>query len=160
MTNDAGPPATHWWARADEATRHAVDAEVLRDRRMFAVRTLWQALRDQGLGLHEAMTEIHARYEALADRVQRRAPDPLDVPALAARAAAHPGRVVAIEALWDGDTVHDWFVELLAVLDSPPGEASLALVRENPGPRATEAGQALADHLGVPFRFPPRDAPR
>ncbi|MFI7011090.1 hypothetical protein [Streptomyces sp. NPDC050145] len=157
MNDDAGSPApAGWWARADEPTRRAVDADVLSDRRMFAVRTLWEALRAQGLGLHEAQLEIHARYEALGDRVAHRPPDPLDVPALAARAAAHPGRVLAIEAVWDGDTVHDWFVELVAVLDSPPGEASLALVYENPGPRATEAGRALAAHLGVPFRFPPR----
>ncbi|MFE1955815.1 MULTISPECIES: hypothetical protein [Streptomyces] len=157
MNDDAGPPdPAGWWARADEATRRAVDADVLRDRFLFAVRTLWEALRHEGLGLNAAQDVVAARYETLGDRVERRRPDPLDVPALTARAAAHPGRVVAIEAVWDGDTVHDWFVELVAILDSPSGEASLALIHENPGPRATEAGQALATHLGVPFRFPPR----
>ncbi|XIE77158.1 hypothetical protein AB6O49_00230 [Streptomyces sp. SBR177] len=85
---------------------------------------------------------VHARYEALGERV-RRAPDPLDVPSLAARTAACAGRVVAVEALWDGDTVHDWFVLLVAVLDDPEGEGHLATVHE--GPRGAPPGRAAAD---------------
>ncbi|MEH0448559.1 hypothetical protein QA811_34190 [Streptomyces sp. B21-102] len=30
--------------------------------------------------------------------------------------------MVAVEALWDGDTVHDWFVVLVAVLDIRAGK--------------------------------------
>jgi hypothetical protein len=70
----------------------------------------------------------------------------------------------AVEALWDGDTVHDWFVLLIAVLDDPEGEGHLATVHRAPegspaGPAAAEAGRALAEHLGVPFHFASPDAP-
>ncbi|WP_307787203.1 MULTISPECIES: hypothetical protein [Streptomyces] len=93
-----------------------------------------------------------------------RQPDPLDVPSLAARAAALPGRVAAIEAYWDGDTVHDWFVILVAVLEEPSGHGHLATVCHRrggpaPGSAADEAGRALAHHLGLPFHFPSPDVP-
>ncbi|KOX01805.1 MULTISPECIES: hypothetical protein [unclassified Streptomyces] len=160
----AGEPVSGWWAHLDERTRREVDAEVLRDRRLPAVRSVWAALRPLGLGLHEAERVVHSRYDALADQVERTPPDPLDVPSLAARAAALPGRVAAIEALWDGDTVHDWFVVLVAVLEGPDGEGHLATVHHRPEgslPRAAaaEAGRALADHLGVPFHFPSPNVP-
>lgn len=123
-----------------------------------------------GVGLHEAEQVVNARYEVPGDRVQRTPPDPLDLPSLVARATVLPGRVAAVEALWDGDTVHDWFVLLVAVLDSPDGEGHLATVYRGrdgapPGGAATKAGQALASHLGVPFPFaspnvPDDDAPR
>ncbi|MFD9904621.1 hypothetical protein [Streptomyces sp. NPDC059063] len=153
-----------WWTQLEEQTRRETDANVLRDRRMAAVKAVWEALRPRGLGLREAEQVVHARYEALGDRVQYRPPDPLDVPALASRAAALPGRVVAVEALWDGDTVHDWFVELVAVLDGPAGEGHLATVHHRPGgpgpgTAAAEAGRALADSLGVPFHFASPDVP-
>ncbi|WP_043262249.1 hypothetical protein, partial [Streptomyces sp. e14] len=108
-----------WWAYLEERTRREVDAHVMRDRRISAVKAVWEALRPLGLGMSEAERVVHARYGALGDRVRRAPPDPLDLPALASRAAALPGRVAAIEALWDGDTVHDWFVVLVAVLDDP-----------------------------------------
>ncbi|MFF8599930.1 hypothetical protein ACF065_25790 [Streptomyces sp. NPDC015232] len=159
-----------WWPYLEERTRRTVDADVLRDRRMSAVRTVWEALRPLDVGLYEAERVVHARYEALGERVRRRAPDPLDVPSLAARAAALPGRVVAVEALRDGDTVHDWLVILVAVLDDPEGEGHLATVHDGrqgvtPGRAAADAGRVLADHLGVPFHFaspdlPDDDAPR
>ncbi|MGW7087207.1 hypothetical protein ACWGH2_27440 [Streptomyces sp. NPDC054871] len=84
---------------------------------------------------------VHSRYEALGDRVRRRQPDPLDTPSLAARAGALPGRVAAVEALWDGDTVHDWFVELVAVLDDPYGEGHLATIHHRPGRSPAAARQ-------------------
>lgn len=121
----AGGPVSGWWAHLGERTRREVDAEVLRDRRLSAVRSVWEALRPLGAGLHEAERVVHARYEALGDRVQRTPPDPLDLSSLTARAAALPGRVAAVEALWDGDTVHDWFVLLVGVLDAPEGEGHL-----------------------------------
>ncbi|MFF8958005.1 hypothetical protein [Streptomyces sp. NPDC014894] len=153
-----------WWAFLEERTRREVDAQVSSDRRMAAVRAVWEALRPLGLGLHEAELVVHKRYEALGDRVRFRPPDPLDVRSLAARAAALPGRVTAVEAVWDGDTVHDWFVLLVAVLERPAGEGSLATVHHGPGgsapaPAAAEAGRALADYLGVPFHFASPDVP-
>jgi hypothetical protein len=153
-----------WWTYLEEQTRRKVDADVLRDRQMMAVKAVWEALHPLGLGLREAEQVVHARYEALRDRVQHRLPDSLDIPALASRAAALAGQVAAIEALWDGDTVHDWFVVLVAVLDDPAGEGHLATVYHRPGgpppgTAAAEAGQALADSLGVPFHFASPDAP-
>ncbi|KRD06241.1 MULTISPECIES: hypothetical protein [unclassified Streptomyces] len=153
-----------WWVYLEERTRQEVDAEVLCDRRLTALKVVWEALRPLELGLREAEQVVQARYAALGDRVRRRPPDPLDTPSLAARAAALPGRVVAVEALWDGDTVHDWFVVLVAVLDDPGGEADLAIVHERrggpaPGVAAAAAGRALAGFLGVPFHFPSPDVP-
>ncbi|WP_431046946.1 hypothetical protein ACQUSR_32950 [Streptomyces sp. P1-3] len=159
-----GGPVGDWWAYLPEQTRREVDANVLRDRRIAAIKAVWEALRPLELGLCEAEQMVHARYEALADRVQHRPPDPLDLPSLAARASGLPGRVAAVEALWDGDTVHDWFVLLVAVLDDPSGEGHLATVYHRPGSpppsaAATEAGRALADRLGVPFHFASPDVP-
>ncbi|MFH9576298.1 hypothetical protein [Streptomyces sp. NPDC017230] len=153
-----------WWACLEERTRREVDENVLGDCRMTAVKAVWEALRPLGLGVHEAEQVVHARYETLGDRVQHRPPDPLDLPSLTVRAAELPGRVVAVEALWDGDTVHDWFVILVAVLDDPAGEGHLATVHNRPGgpppgTRAAEAGRALADFLGVPFHFASPDIP-
>jgi hypothetical protein len=153
-----------WWAYPEERTCREVDADVLRDRRLSAVRTVWEALRPLGVGLHKVERVVHARYEALGDRVQRTPPDPLDLPSLAVRAAALPGRVAAVEAFWDGDTVHDWFVLLVAVLDAPEGESHLVTVHHQPdgsppGVAAAKAGRALASHLGVPFHFVSPDVP-
>ncbi|WP_331749936.1 hypothetical protein OG529_36105 (plasmid) [Streptomyces longwoodensis] len=152
-----------WWAYLEERTRREVDADVLRDRRLSAVRSVWEALRPLGLGLHEAERVVYSRYEMLGDQVQRTPLDPLDVASLAARAAALPGRVAAVEALWDGDTVHDWFVLLVAVLDGPDGEGHLATVYQRrgypAGTAAAKAGRALASHLGVPFHFASPDVP-
>ncbi|WP_246203611.1 hypothetical protein [Streptomyces tailanensis] len=157
-------PLHDWWTRLDDETRQEADTNVLRDGYVMAVRTVWEALRQQGLPLHEAEKLIHTRYEALAAHIQRTPPDPLDLPSLTARATAHPGRAAAIEAVWDGDTVHSWFVVLLAILEDPPGEAHLATIyerRDGPSPAtpATETGQALAHHLGVPFHFASPDVP-
>jgi hypothetical protein len=147
-------PPHDWWTRLDDETRQEADANVLGDGYVMAVKTVWEALRPQGLPPHEAEKVIHTRYEALAAHIRRTPPDPLDLPSVTARATAPPGRAAAIEAVWDGDTVHGWFVVLLAILEGPPGEGRLATVhhrREGPSPAtaATEAGQALADHLGV-----------
>ncbi|MGW4034404.1 hypothetical protein ACWEFL_34780 [Streptomyces sp. NPDC004838] len=159
-----GGPASGWWTRLEDRTRGEVDAHVWNDRRLTAVKAVWEALRPLGLGLREAEQVVHARYEVLGDRVRYTRPDPLDVSSLAARAAAHPGRVAAVEALWDGDTVHDWFVLLIAVLDDPSGEGHLATVRHRtgeppPGTAAADAGRALAHYLGVPFHFYSPDVP-
>lgn len=153
-----------WWPSLEEQTRRKIDTEVLDDRLIMALKAAWDALRPLGASLREAEEVVHARYDALGDRVRRRQPDPLDVSSLAARAAAHPGRVAAIEAVWDGDTVHDWFVCLVAVLEEPDGEGRLATVHQRtdgcpPATAATEAGQALADRLGVPFHFASPDVP-
>ncbi|UXY25472.1 hypothetical protein [Streptomyces sp. HUAS TT20] len=131
-----------WWSYLEDQTRLKVDAHVLRDRRLVAVKAVWDTLRPLGLGVIDAERVVHPRYEVLGDRVRHTQPDPLDVTSLAARAAAHPGRVGAIEALRDGDTVHNWFVLLVAVLEDPSGKGHLATVHHRtdgprPGPPPT-----------------------
>ncbi|MEV6676511.1 hypothetical protein AB0N09_06510 [Streptomyces erythrochromogenes] len=83
---------------------------------------------------------------------------------------------MAIEAVWDGDTVHDWFVRLLAVTADPAERFALAFIHwslaerhlgegaqvdgRHPAAVAAErAGGGLAARLGVPFRFVSPDAP-
>ncbi|MFF4548351.1 hypothetical protein [Streptomyces sp. NPDC001435] len=138
-------------------------AHVLRDHRLVAVKAVWDALRPLGLGLIDAERVVHSRYEVLGDRVRRTQPDPLDVTSLAARAAAHPGSVAAIEALWDGDTVHDWFVLLVSVLEDPSGQGHLATVyhraRAPAGAGRPQGRTGLAHYLGVPFHFASPDVP-
>ncbi|MEU6392369.1 hypothetical protein [Streptomyces sp. NPDC046939] len=69
-----------WWDCLEERTRREVDADVLRNHRLAAVRSVWNALRSVGVGLHEAERVVNARYEALSYWVQRTPPDPLDLP--------------------------------------------------------------------------------
>ncbi|MFK0234358.1 hypothetical protein [Streptomyces vinaceus] len=142
------------WESVPAGVREQADGYVLQDRYMYAVRAVWEACRAWGLGLGEAQDLVGARYAHFGDRVARTPGSPVDLESLAARAAGFPGRVVAVEAVWDGDTVHDWFVVLLAITEAPAGEHHLATVhRDTAAAVATRAGTALADHLGVPFRF-------
>ncbi|WP_369778551.1 hypothetical protein [Streptomyces sp. R33] len=169
------------WESLPAGIREQADGYVLQDRLLFAVRTVWEAGRAQGLDLNAAQDLIAARYEHFGDRVARTPDCPVDLDSLAARAAGFPGRLVAVEAVWDGDTVHDWFVNLLAITEDPAGEHHLATIhwgaavralgdtdRGPLGPHAalaTRAGSALATHRGVPFHFasptePDDEAPR
>lgn len=170
-----------WWELLPEGVREQVDGYVLQDALMPAIRAAWEAGRVHGLGLHEAQLVVHERYLHHGDRIARTPDDPLDLESLGARAAGAPGRVAAIEAVWDGDTVHDWFVELLAVTADPEGEQRLATVYRHTAVRhlagtdpglphpcaavADKVGRALAAHLSVPFHFasphtPDDEAPR
>ncbi|MFE0727018.1 hypothetical protein ACFW2X_01965 [Streptomyces antibioticus] len=169
------------WELLPDGIRAQVDGYVLQDALMRAVRVAWAAGRSVGLGLTDAQRVVHARYVRLGDRIARTPDDPLDLDSLAALAAGAPGRVVVVEAVWDGDTVHDWFVNLLAVTADPDGDHPLATVYreravrhlggEDPGTRhpsalvADRVGGALAARLGVPFHFaspytPDDEAPR
>nr|WP_189858449.1 hypothetical protein [Streptomyces poonensis] len=171
-----------WWETLPAEIRDRADAHVLRDARLQAVRVVLEAGRAHGLGLRQAQLVVHDRYLHHADRIAHTPDCPLDLRSLAARAADCPGRIVAVEALWDGDTVHDWFVDLLAVTAEPTGEHRLATIYwdtavrylgedEDRGPlhpsaaAADRAGRALAAHLSVPFHFaspgtPDDQAPR
>ncbi|MET9426716.1 MULTISPECIES: hypothetical protein [unclassified Streptomyces] len=173
---------THtWWDLLPAGIREQVDGYVLQDARLRAVRVVFEAGRARGVGLHEAQLVVHDRYLHHGDRVARTPDSPLDLESLAALAAGAPGQVVAVEAVWDGDTVHDWFVDLLAVTADPAGEYPLATVYrgtavrylggEDVGGRhpsavaADRAGRELAAHLAVPFHFgspetPDDEAPR
>ncbi|MCH0538665.1 hypothetical protein I3F58_03635 [Streptomyces sp. MUM 203J] len=175
MGDGARTEGAGWWDRLPAGIRAQVDAYVLQDARLHAVRTVWEAGRAQGLGLHEAQLVVHRRYARHGDRIARTPDDPLDVESLAARASSAPGPVAAVEAVWDGDTVHDWFVLLLAVTADPPGDHRLATVHADAavrflgdGPRgrahpsaaaAERAGRAPAGFLSVPFHFASPDTP-
>ncbi|MER5203370.1 hypothetical protein [Streptomyces sp. NPDC002825] len=167
---------SEWWALLPEGMRGEVDGYVLQDRRLQAVRVVWETCRGRGLGLHEAERVVHDRYLHHGDRIARTPLSPLDLESLAARASGCPGTVVAIEAIWDGDTVHDWFVILLAITAAPASERPLATIYHETAvrylgdardatalhPEATAArlaGRALAEHLGVPFHFASPDTP-
>ncbi|MEU1889893.1 hypothetical protein [Streptomyces pristinaespiralis] len=176
-----GTPAADGWELLPAGVRDQVDGYVLQDAYLQAVRVAFEAGRARGLGLAGAQLVVNARYLHHGDTIARTPDDPLDVESLAARAAGAPGRVVAIEAVWDGDTVHDWFVELLAVTTEPDADHPLATVYRStaerylgdrsPGPldpsaaAADRAGRALAAHLSLPFHFaspavPDDEAPR
>jgi hypothetical protein len=168
--------ATAWWEGLPAGLRDEVDGYVLQDSLLQAIRTLWEIGRNDGIGLNDAQGIVSDRYRHYRDRIARTPDSPLDLESLARRAAGCPGRVVAIEAIWDGDTVHDWFVCLLALTVDPEGERALATVywsgakrylgedeaasRWHPSAAAAErAGRALADHLSVPFHFASPDTP-
>ncbi|MFG2485800.1 hypothetical protein ACGFSI_23965 [Streptomyces virginiae] len=170
------------WVALPAGIRTQVDGFVLQDRLMQAIKLVWEAGRVQGVGLREAQVMVHLRYLHFGDRVARTPDDPIDLDSLATLAHGIRGRVVAIEAVWDGDTVHGWFVNLLAITDEPVGQKGLATIYWSAAERAldgadtgglhhpsaaaaTRAGTALAEHLGVPFHFaspdtPDDDAPR
>ncbi|MFD4572445.1 hypothetical protein ACFWNK_05405 [Streptomyces sp. NPDC058417] len=173
-----GRTAAEWWELLPAGVRGQVDRLVLQDAWLPAVRALWEAGRARGLGLTEAQYVVHERLLHHGDRVARTPPDPLDAESLDARAAGAPGRVVAVEAVeavWDGDTVHDWFVNLIALTEAPEGEmrpatvyrsaATACLGDEDSGARhpsavvAARVGGAPAGRLSVPFHFGSPDDP-
>lgn len=116
---------------------------------------------DPSLGLYDAQSIVWARKEALGVSTDPPLPS---IEELVARAAALEPTPLVIEAVWDGDTIHDWFVVIVAMVPTPagPSERSLAMITSEAGPiaaRATEIGQAIAGRLGVPFHFASPDAP-
>ncbi|WP_106248265.1 hypothetical protein [Allonocardiopsis opalescens] len=149
------------WEALPGPDRDRIDALVRSGRRFEAVRTLRTA---SGARLGDCMDAVAGRYRALG--VPSAPPEPPeDTEALAERVRRLPGRAVRIETAWDGDTA-GWFVLLLAVLADPPTAVVLARFRHGsdlrifngavpPWPEAAaagEAGRALADRLGLPFR--------
>ncbi|MEU2394673.1 hypothetical protein [Streptomyces sp. NPDC007369] len=172
-----------WWEGLPAGIRDEIDGHVLQDSLLAAVRVVVDVgLAGHGIGVATAQLIVGDRYRHHGDRVARTPDSPLDPESLAYRAAGCPGRIVAIEAIWDGDTVHDWFVVLLAMTADPAqeyvmatvyhstatrylGEEAAAGLRHPSATAAERAGRALADHLSVPFHFasphtPDDEAPR
>ncbi|MCM2388343.1 hypothetical protein [Streptomyces albipurpureus] len=129
-----------------------------------------------GIGVGTAQLIANDRCLHYGDRIARKPESPLDLESLACRAGGCAGRIVAIEAVWDGDTVHDWFVQLLAITADPAGQVQMATVYRSTATRylgedtdhhprlpaavaAERAGGALAAHLSVPFHFASPDDP-
>ena len=167
------------WAALSAAERSAVDELIRRDHRLPAVVRMREAFPAESRpGLYETLDVVAERYQELGVSFERRPTPPLDLTTLTEQVEALPGRTVAIEAMWDGDS-DGWCVDLMAHTDAPVAEYRLATVRHGgdlrlfngtvpPWPEAREAetvGRALAERFGVPFHFagpdePEIDAPR
>jgi hypothetical protein len=154
-------------------TQNLIDAH-LRHRRLAQAVVL---LRDRaGLNpkpsLYEAQDIVAQRLRWLTAHAVVEPETPVTVDDLLGKVRAITAPVVAVEAVWDGDT-RGWFVELLAIVERPGrrhprfDEVSLAVLRHGgdirlfnggvpPLPEAIDAaehGEALARVLGVPFQF-------
>ncbi|MFF4429949.1 hypothetical protein ACFYZ4_12370 [Streptomyces sp. NPDC001513] len=118
-----------WWERLPVGIRNEIDGYVLQDAMLAAVRVVVDVglVRDD-VGVGTAQLIVGDRYARHGDRIARTPESPLDLESLAYRAGGAAGRIVAIEAIWDGDTVHDWFVRLLAITADPVEEHALATV--------------------------------
>ncbi|MBK6010113.1 hypothetical protein [Streptomyces sp. MBT53] len=167
------------WAALSVAERSAVDELIRRDHRLPALARMREAFPAESRpGLYETLDVVAERYRELGMSFERRPTPPLDLAALTEQVEALPGRTVAIEAMWDGDS-DGWCVDLMAHTDAPVAEHRLAVIRHGgdlrlfngtvpPWPEAREAqtvGRALAERFGVPFHFagpdePEIDAPR
>ncbi|MEZ0096156.1 hypothetical protein [Streptacidiphilus sp. EB129] len=167
------------WAELPADDRAAVDILIHQDRRLAAVKRLREAFPDDSRpGLYDTLDVVAARYRELGQRFERYPTPPLELVTLVEKVEALPGRPVAIEAVWDGDT-DGWCVDLIALTDDPATEHRLAMIRHGsdmrlfngtvpPWPEAQEAetvGRALAEQFAVPFHFaspdqPDLDAPR
>ncbi|GAB4103562.1 hypothetical protein GCM10028790_25810 [Micromonospora taraxaci] len=169
-----------WWASLSSPVRDRID-EHLRQRQLIHAVKLLRS--DGGLepqpGLYEAQDMMLARSAQLraAGLVEPEEPA-IEVPQLVEAVTAVTEPVVALEALWDGDT-QGWFVRLYAIVRRPSchhpcfDELPLAGFRHGsdirlfrgevpPWPEAAEAvekGQAAASSIGVPFYFANPDTP-
>ncbi|MFE7332317.1 hypothetical protein ACFU8W_47195 [Streptomyces sp. NPDC057565] len=167
------------WATLSAAERSAVDSLIQQDHRIAAVARIREAFPvGSRPGLYDTLDVVAERYQELGQRFERYPTHPLDLATLVEKVEALPGRTVAIEALWDGDT-DGWYVDLIALTDDPATEHRLAMIRHGsdmrlfngtvpPWPEAQEAetiGRPLAEQFAVPFHFaspdqPDFDAPR
>lgn len=71
------------------------------------------------------------------------------------------GLPLALEAVWDGDTVFNWFVILFAIVPDSGAERGMRACwldrfvsrHGDPAAMASELGRVFADELAVPFFF-------
>ncbi|MFI5527583.1 hypothetical protein ACIA8O_03400 [Kitasatospora sp. NPDC051853] len=157
--------------------RAEIDGHVLQDSRFGAVRLVLDlGIATDGLGIGDAGQIVGDRYAYHRDRIARGPESPLDLESPARKVAGCEGRVPAIEAVRDGDTVHDWFVIRPALTEQPaeersPGHVHWSVAKRHLGEgvdlggrpatavAAGRAGRAPADHLGGPFHFAGPDGP-
>ncbi|GAA2123101.1 hypothetical protein GCM10009759_73970 [Kitasatospora saccharophila] len=170
MTGMTDEQALAWWDALPAETRERVDGEVRAGRNVQAVKLLLDVDRGDrraGVGIHQGMAILSARVA----RVGPPAAPPQDTAELVRRATATGDRLLAVEAVWAGDTVRDRHVLLLAVGER--GDHVLTAVdagtaRHHGSTVAAAAdriGRELAAALGLPFHFagpdePDDDAPR
>ncbi|MER7512174.1 hypothetical protein [Streptomyces lavendulae] len=168
---------TEWWESLPAGIRDEIDGYVLQDSLLMAVRVITAiGLVPHGIGVGTAQLIANDRYLHYGDLIARAPESPLDLESLGCRAAGCDGRIVAVEAIWDGDTVHDWFVRLLAITSAPAGETHMATIygstaksylseeeklhsRHPVAVAAERAGSALAEYLSVPFHFASPNTP-
>ncbi|MFF9476623.1 hypothetical protein ACF1E9_28895 [Streptomyces roseolus] len=166
-----------WWEGLPEGIRRQIDGYVLQDASMAAIRLVAEiGFVPDDIGVATATAIVSDRYAHYGDRVARAPDTPIDQESLVRRVGGIPGRIAAIEAVWDGDTVHDWFVRLLAIAEDPLVEHPLALIhwtmavrhlgedervegRHPAGVVAQGVGAELAARLAVPFHFASPDTP-
>ncbi|MFJ6777715.1 hypothetical protein [Streptomyces yangpuensis] len=166
-----------WWEGLPAGIRAQIDGYVLQDSLLAAVGVVTDiGLVPDGIGVGTAQAIVHDRYAHHGDRIARAPDTPLDQESLIRRVGGIDGRVEAIEAVWDGDTVHGWFVRLLAVTADPAAEYALAFIHRTLAERhlgegaklagrdpaavaAERAGGELAARLTVPFHFASPDTP-
>ncbi len=127
----------------------AVDSLIQKDHRIAAIKRLRDAFPvDYRPGLHEALAVVAERYRELGQRFERYPTPPLNFLTLKEEVDALPGRTVAIEALWDGDS-DGWYVDLTALTDDPAAEHRLALIRHGSDMRVFNGfGSSLARSTG------------
>ncbi|MEH1098223.1 hypothetical protein [Micromonospora sp. CPCC 205561] len=161
------------WGGLPEEARDRIDELICRRHTVRAIRLLW---RDAGLdpapSLHQATDVVEERRHRLT--VQGRLdpePPPAPMSRIVERVEAIAEPVVAVEALWDGDTAR-WGVSLVAVVRRPgrhhprydeehlcflDGRGAPPSVGAGPrtlaGAEAVQKGSELARALGVPFHF-------
>jgi hypothetical protein len=171
------------WQSLPLAARERVDAALRRRHTLHSIMIILEES-DMAVGLVVAQAIAWERSRSLA-RLGEVEPEPvMTLDELLAKVAEIPDRIVAIEAVWDGET-DGWFVELLAIVERTSrhhhrfDQVVLAFLRRGgdirlfndqvpPWPEAVEAtqhGQALAMSVGVPFYFfdpqtPNLDQPR
>lgn len=169
-----------WWDALSRQLRDRID-ELLCEGRLIAAVVLLR--REGGLqpppGLYQAQDLLNERRAEL-DRRGLVEPEPVSptTAKLIEKTAAITAPVVAVEALWDGDT-QGWYVDLVAIVRRPGrhhnrfdgvpltvlrhgGDIRLFNSQVPPWPearQATEQGQAVAQHIGVPFHFTSPEAP-
>lgn len=161
------------WSRLPREVRDRIDVHL---RRRHLIPAIMMLRTEGGLdpvpGLHEAQEVLVERYNWLAQQGMLGLRPQVEVAQVIAVVQSIAAPVVAIEAVWDGDT-EGWMVDLVAVVRRPSqyhrdyDEVHLGTIRRGgdirlfngqvpPWPEATEAaqiGEVAAAYLGVPFHF-------
>lgn len=160
-----------WWNDLPEPLRAETDRLVTADKRFAALKVLVE-VQGRRPTLTQLQHLVQDRYVVLGNTVQQRPTQP-EWSDLQATASEITEPIVAIEAIWDGDTA-GWYIVLLAIVTRTGptgarlGEVQLGSYRNRGGDfrlfcgdvppwpeaqAATRDGTRLAEALAVPFHF-------
>jgi hypothetical protein len=173
-------PADAWWNAIDPRLLEQLDKLLCTNRLIPAIALLRRE------GGQQPPPDLYETQDLLIERraeldrqgLLEPVPPPPATAQLIEKAEAVTARILAIEAFWDGDT-QGWFVVLVAIVRRPGAyhdrfdEVPLTVLRHGgdirlftgqvpPWPEAQQAieqGQAVAQHLGVPFHFASPEKP-